>query len=218
MLRWTSQLIPPEYMGSHIASGHSHSTGRRHDLSFRAGTAVFGHLGIEWDLTAVDDDTLAEIGEWVTFYKEHRALLLGGDLVRVDSGDPNVLVHGVLAADRSQAFFAIATVGNPLHSPGPRVRFPGLDATTRYRVRPILVGEPPSGLVAPPWWGDDTATRDQDGTGASSMGHPRTVIRNASYAGAVLTGAALALVGTTPPVLNPDQVVLFHAQAQEDQT
>ena len=55
MLRWTTQLVPPEYMGSHIASDHSHSTGRRHDLSFRAGTAVFGHLGIEWDLTAVDD-------------------------------------------------------------------------------------------------------------------------------------------------------------------
>ena len=175
MLRWTTQLIPPEYMGSHIASDHSHSTGRRHDLSFRAGTAVFGHLGIEWDLTAVDEATLDEIGEWLTFYKEQRHLLLGGDLVRVDAGDPNVLAHGVLAPDRSEAVFAIATVGNPVHAPGPRVRFPGLDATTRYRVRPVLVGEPPSGLVAPAWWGEDQAVRANGGTRPHSMDHVRTV-------------------------------------------
>ena len=28
MLRWTGQLVPPEYLGSHIASGRSHVTGR----------------------------------------------------------------------------------------------------------------------------------------------------------------------------------------------
>ena len=40
MNRWTAQLLPPELLGSHIASPRSHSTGRRHDLSFRAATAV----------------------------------------------------------------------------------------------------------------------------------------------------------------------------------
>ena len=58
MNRWTMQLLPPELLGSHIASGRSHVTGRRHDLAFRAGTAVFGHLGIEWDLT---EATAAEL-------------------------------------------------------------------------------------------------------------------------------------------------------------
>ncbi|MET0826096.1 MAG: alpha-galactosidase, partial [Acidimicrobiales bacterium] len=170
MLRWTTQLIPPEYLGSHISGDRSHSTGRRHDLSFRAGTAVFGHLGIEWDLTAVDEETLDDIAEWVTFYKERRHLLLGGDLVRVDTGDANVLVHGVVAPDRSEAVFALAIVGNPVYSPGPRVRFTGLDATTRYLVRPIVVGEPPSGLVAPAWWGDDASVADQAGARLHSMG------------------------------------------------
>ena len=215
MLRWTTQLIPPEYMGSHIASGHSHSTGRRHDLAFRGGTAVFGHLGIEWDLTAVDDETLDEIAEWVTFYKEQRHLLLGGDLVRVDTGDPGVLAHGVVAPDRAEALFAIATVANPAHSPGARVRFPGLDATTRYRVRPVLVGEPPAGLIAPAWWGEDHAVRADAGPRAHSMHHARRVLRGASYPGAALSGAVLEQVGTTPPVMNPEQVVLFHCAAEE---
>jgi len=215
MMRWTTQLVPPEYLGSHIASDQSHSTGRRHDLSFRAGTAVFGHLGIEWDLTQVDDVTLDELAEWVGFYKEHRHLLLGGDVVRVDSGDPNVLVHGVVAPDRSEALFAIATVGTPHHSPGPRVRFPGLGATTRYRVRPVVVGRPPSGLVAPAWWG--AAESGPGPAGAPSMDHPRTVRRNARYPGTVLRGSTLAQVGSTPPVVHPDQVVLFHVRAEEDQ-
>jgi alpha-galactosidase len=39
MNRWTTQLIPTELMGSHIASRRSHTTGRVHDLSFRAATA-----------------------------------------------------------------------------------------------------------------------------------------------------------------------------------
>ena len=175
---------------------------------------MFGHLGIEWDLTAVDEATLDEIAEWVAFYKEHRHLLLGGDLVRVDSGDPNVLVHGVVAPDRSEAVFALATVGNPLHSPGPRVRFTGLDATTRYRVRPVVVGEPPSGLVAPAWWGEDEAAPGQADARPRSMDHPRTVVRGAGYPGTLLSGAVLGRVGTTPPVLHPDQVVLFHCRAE----
>ena len=214
MLRWTTQLVPPEYLGSHISGDRSHSTGRRHDLSFRAGTAVFGHLGIEWDLTTVDEATLGEIAEWVAFYKDHRHLLLGGDLVRVDSGDADVLVHGVVASDRSEAVFALATVGNPVHSPGPRVRFTGLDATTRYRVRPVVVGEPPSGLVAPAWWGDDEAVREQRDAAPPSMAHPRTVARGASYPGTLLSGAVLGHVGTTPPLLHPEQVVLFHCRAE----
>ena len=40
MNRWTSQLLPPELLGSHIASPRSHTTGRVSDLSFRAATAI----------------------------------------------------------------------------------------------------------------------------------------------------------------------------------
>ncbi len=39
MHRWTQQLLPPELLGAHVASGVNHTTGRSHDVSFRAGTA-----------------------------------------------------------------------------------------------------------------------------------------------------------------------------------
>ena len=87
MLRWTGQLVPPEMLGSHIGSERSHTTGRTHDLSYRAATAIFGHLGIEWNLLGLDDRARRELGDWIAFYKRHRALLLGGDLVRMDGRD-----------------------------------------------------------------------------------------------------------------------------------
>ncbi|MFN2319626.1 MAG: alpha-galactosidase [Dermatophilaceae bacterium] len=213
MLRWSTQLIPSEYMGSHIASERSHSTGRMHTLSFRAGTAIFGHLGIEWDLTALDEATLDEIAAWVGFYKEHRSLLLGGDVVRVDTGDDDVFVHGVVQPDRLEAIFAMATVGAPLHLPGPRIRFPGLDADRRYRIRPVFAGTP-TGVVAPFWWGEDTCGPDRS-DGSVRPVPPRSVLPGAEYEGVVMSGSALGRLGVTPPLMQPDQVVLFHILVEE---
>ena len=183
MLRWTAQLLPPEYLGSHIASGRSHVTGRRHDLAFRAGTAVFGHLGIEWDLTSATDRELASLAEWVAFFKEQRGLLLGGDLVRMDGYRDDVLVHGVVAPSRDRAVFAMAVLGSPYPDPPAPLRFRGLDPLRLYRVRPIhAAGE------APAWWGPDAH-------------------------GDVFSGAVLEHAGVACPRVHPDQVVLYRADA-----
>jgi alpha-galactosidase len=186
MLRWTAQLLPPEYLGSHIASGRSHTTGRVHDLGFRAATAVFGHLGIEWDLAKATDAEIAELAEWIAWYREHRDLLLGGTLVRMD-GYPGAAVHGVVTPDRSRAIFAFAPADSLYPDPVPALRLRGLDPGRRYRVQPVLVGAPPSGLRPPPWWG------------AAEDGYP----------GVVLTGAALEHVGVVAPIVHPDQAVLL---------
>jgi alpha-galactosidase len=190
MLRWTTQLIPPEFMGSHIASGHSHFTGRRHDLGFRAATAVFGHLGIEWDLTAASDDELAELAVWIAFHRDERELLLGGDLVRMDQPDEHTVCHGVLAPDRSRAIFAAGSTGSLYPDPPARLTLRGLDPHRRYLLRPVLVGATPAGLVPPAWWGPPAP----DGTG---------------YPGIRLTGAALEHVGVAAPRTRPDQMMLY---------
>lgn len=188
MLRWSTQLVPPEYLGSHIASGRSHTTGRRHDLGFRAATAVFGHLGVEWDLARATPAELDELGEWITFHRRHRDLLLTGDLVRMDGYDDRTLVHGVVAPDRSRALFALVTLDSPYPDPGGALRLRGLDRERRYRLRPVIVGPEPD-LVPPQWWGEDRA-------------------------GGVFSGAALAHAGVAPPRMHPDQVVLFEAIAR----
>ena len=50
MQLWTSLIVPPEMMGAHIGPPRAHTTHREASLDFRAGTAMWGHLGIEWNV------------------------------------------------------------------------------------------------------------------------------------------------------------------------
>jgi alpha-galactosidase len=208
MIRWTSQLVPPELLGSHIASGRSHTTGRVHDLSFRAVTAIFGHLGIEWDLSAATAQELADLREWVNFYKANRRLLMGGELVRVDLPDPSILAYGIVASDRSEAIYSVAVMSqSEVMLPG-RLRFPGLDPSQRYRIRPIPVGRPPSGLNPPPWWGAITTEWEPSGERrALGWGLPED-----GGPGVVLTGAALASTGVMAADMHPEHAILYRAE------
>ena len=50
---------------------------------------------------------------------------MGGDLVRVDFPDPNILAYGIVAPDRSSAIYTVASIGqSEVMLPG-RLRFPG---------------------------------------------------------------------------------------------
>jgi len=182
MLRWTTQLLPPELLGSHIASGRSHTTGRSHDLAFRAATAVWGHLGIEWDLTQASPAELDELRGWVAWYKENRGLLLGGELVRVDVPDAGLLVHGVVTPERG--LYEICATELPAVGNVGRLVLPGLDPDACYRVRALRTPPLPPTAVAPWMLAAD---------------------------GVVLTGRALACVGVRASYLPPEQSFLIEA-------
>ncbi|MGH3704118.1 MAG: alpha-galactosidase, partial [Agromyces sp.] len=186
--RWTTQLVPLELMGAHIASGASHITNRLHALSFRAITALFGHLGVEWDLRTADPAELAELEEWIRLHKANRELLHGGDLVRLDHPDRTLSVNGVVAADGSAALFAYVSLArSSVASPG-RIRLPGLVPAAVYRVEPVLIGGVPHGADRAPWW----------------------------EAGPLeLNGAALASIGVVMPTLRPEQAVLLRVERVE---
>ena len=186
MHRWTSQLIPLELMGSHIASGRSHTTGRLHTLGFRAHSALMGHLGIEWDLAAASEEELAELTAWITLYKERRELLFTGDLVRADRGESPLWLQGVVSPDQGEALFALSAVGRADTAQHPRLVLPGLDPAAAYRVRALLPSGPPSHLTPPPW-----------------------LSRVLEADGAVLPGAVLAVAGLAAPLLDPEQGLLL---------
>jgi alpha-galactosidase len=187
--RWTGQLVPPEYLGAHISAEASHQTGRHLPLPFRAATAFFGHFGIEWDLTEATDEQRAVIADWIALYKQHRALLHAGRVVRVDHPDEAVWVHGVVATDRSAAVIALVQMDESMHhSPAP-VRLPGLDPARTYRVTRI----DPHGA----------ATR----TGAD-VPPPEVVLPAVPVSGAVLERVGLSV---TPQ--RPQTVVLLELRA-----
>lgn len=184
MHRWTQQLLPPELLGSHVASGRNHTTGRVHDLAFRAGTAIVGHFGIEWDLAQATDAEETALAEWIALHKEWRGLLHGGDLVRVDEVDETRLVSGTVAADKQQALFFFVSTGRSEVSGTGRVTFRDLDPDTAYRVDPVVVGDG-HGIVPPPWWSGDRVFR----------------------------GRALETVGLQPPLVPADCVVPYRLTA-----
>jgi alpha-galactosidase len=137
--RWTGLLLPPELVGSHVGAPTAHTTRRTHSLAFRAGTALFGHFGIEWDLRTASREELDELAAWVALYKEERALLHTGTAVHCDYPDDAYWAHGVVAPDRSRALFA----------------FVSLDPALRYRVEPLHLSDGALTRTAsgpPSWW------------------------------------------------------------------
>ena len=136
---WTKQLIPPELVGSHIASVPFHTTGRILGLPMRAATAVFGHLGIEWDITQAGPEELAVLKGWIDWHKQHRALLHSGRMVRLDWPDDELRVHGMV--DDSGGIFSVAMVAMP----GPMglglLSLPGLEPQARYRVQVVFADQ-----------------------------------------------------------------------------
>lgn len=193
MNRWTSQLIPLELMGSHIASGRSHTTGRLHTLAFRAATALFGHLGIEWDLASASEDEVSQLRFWLDLHKRHRALLHSGELVRIDRAEEDVLwIHGVVSPARDQALFSLTAMTRSGQVQAGRIQLAGLDPQRRYRVQVHLGDERPHGLIAPDWM-----TRALDGEEV------------------VLPGSALLRAGLDAPVLDPEQAILLELTSPE---
>jgi alpha-galactosidase len=182
--RWTQLLVPPELVGTHIGSTVSHTTARHQSLSFRAATAIFGHLGIEWDLTAISARETQELEQVIAFYKQVRSLLHSGRVVRVDHPDRTVQVHGVVAKDRTEAVFGYVQLASSPTEVPPPVRLSGLDSRRRYRVAAVPLAGGPSAqeLVAPPW----------------------------AAGGIVLTGQVLMRVGLQMPVLHPEQALILH--------
>jgi alpha-galactosidase len=211
MMRWTQQLLPPELLGSHIASGTSHTTGRTHELNFRAATAVFGHLGIEWDLRKATAEELEELAQWVAFYKANRGLLLGGDLVRLDFPDAALNAFGVVAPDKSRAIYSFTAMDAYDTVLLGRLRFPGLDPSRRYRVTPAMVGRPPSGLRPPLWWGLERDFDDELHDLVS--GKPPKFRAITAEAGVELPGSVLVSTGLTDAPINPDHTVIYLVDA-----
>ncbi|MFB2585178.1 alpha-galactosidase [Herbiconiux liukaitaii] len=183
--RYTTLLVPHEYFGAHLGAATAHTTGRTHDLGFRLATALFGHAGIEWDLTRATAAEREAVAQWIAVYKRFRGLLRTGAVVRDDPADPLRWVHGVVARDASEALFSVVALGSSSDAVPSPTLFAGLDPERRYRVAPVDLGAPVRFIQdAPPaWW---------------------------STGSVVATGRQLAVAGLPLPLLAPEQALVLH--------
>lgn len=179
--------IPPERMGAHIGAPRAHTTGRRHTLAFRAATAFFGHLGIEWNLLETSESERTQLRRVIELHKRFRPLLHGGDAVRFDHADTSLLATGVYSADRSEALVSIARLSSSVAPAGTPLRLPGLDPNMQYHVNVLELVEQTS--IGP------------------AVAQPDWVLR-----GIRLSGSQLALHGLQPPVMWPESALILHVR------
>jgi alpha-galactosidase len=182
-------LFPPEVMGAHIGPERAHTTRRRHDVGFRAATALFGHLGIEWNLLDADPEQRKQVAAAIELHKRLRPLLHHGRVVRVDHPDPAALVHGVVSGDATHAVFAYVQMTPGASTVPHPVRLSGLDPDLSYRVAVLdeLGSAVEFGRTWPAW-----------------MSHEFAV-----------TGAQLESTGLQPPVLHPESALLIELRSSD---
>jgi len=184
--RGFSYIVPPELMGAHIGPPTAHTTGRTHTLGFRAGTAFFGHLGIEWNVLDASPQDRDQVARIVQLHKQHRSLLHSGRVVRYDHPDPAAMANGVIAQDQSEALISFAQIGTSDSLATGALNIRGLDPARVYTVEILdLVDRAWGKAFRQPAWIDSHLQ---------------------------LTGAQLA-AGLQMPILDPESVVILHLHA-----
>jgi alpha-galactosidase len=179
-----TKLIPLEMLGSHIGSPTCHTTGRKHALSFRGATAMFGWLGVEWNLLTLNDRDKEKLAHIIGVYKQFRDLLHSGNYIRHDHPDTTMHIHSVVAIDASEALVSVSRRHNgPTHRTAALV-VSDLSPNALYNVQRIDLGTPRWALHRglPDW------------------------VNNGTQA----TGAQLAHLGLTIAPLLPESTMILH--------
>lgn len=133
IMRGAAQFLPLSVLGNHVGPKTCHITGRRFGMHFRAGTAVFGHMGMELDLSRESEADRAILASAIALHKQYRVLIHEGDYHRLETA-PHISGVGVVAENRSEALFQVAILDEHPAPHPPRMHFAGLDPRARYRL------------------------------------------------------------------------------------
>ena len=133
--RWTQLLLPPELVGSHVGPPRAHTTGRTHDLSFRAATALFGHFGIEWDVSVGVGRGARRAGRVDRSLQAvaRRCCTAARSCAPTSPTRPSPCTASSRPTAREALFCFVALATSASERPG-AVRLPGLDPDRRYTV------------------------------------------------------------------------------------
>ena len=182
--RYTQMAIPPEMLGTHISSFTSHQTARSLHLNFRGITALFGHAGIEWDVTQATTEERTQLKQWADYYKRNREFMHSGRYVRFAQPDDALFISGVIAHDRSAAILAYVAERTIDASTAPSFVIPGLDLGRLYHVRAAFPTGVPHHAKLQPW-----------------------------TQGVTMSGSALANVGLVAPLIAPESGFIIEISA-----
>lgn len=128
-----SMFFPADIMGTHVGAREGHITGRTIDINTRAGVALFGHMGVEADLLALDPAERSCLQSAIALHKRYRPLIHSGDRYRLDTPD---YAHsfGIVATDKSQALFSYTLLTRHNSTLPQPIRLAGLELDMMYTI------------------------------------------------------------------------------------
>lgn len=182
MQQWASLFFPAETLGSHIGPTVSHTTSRSHPLYVRAGTALFGHLGIEWDVREASEIETKQLREFVSLYKDLRAFIHSGIRRPITGNDKNQIAFSV--EKNGETLFSIFQQTVPVSAVQSSLKLEHVNSDENYEVTLIIEPEHTAHLMKrkPVWM------------------HNRTN---------QFSGEALKRLGLPLPVLDPESLLVF---------
>ena len=177
-------LFPPELMGSHVGPSPCHITGRQHSMAFRAGVALWGHMGVEADVRQLSDTDRQVLSEAIALHKHHRELIHEGSYQVVDrpAGEQAWMV---IAPDHAQALAALAILETPTTPFPSRYRFIALEPDRQYELKLV--------------WPDNLRPLQKNHRDALTDTH--------------WSGDWLMSVGLSLPILQPESLLIYHLKA-----
>ena len=181
------RFLPPEVMGAHIGPARAHTTGRSHSLALRASVAMFGHLGLEFDVRELDAAGRSELARWIAVHKEWRGVCHSGTLSQGGQGGTQWLQ--ATAVDRQSALFALYRRVEDTWRYTPPMQIRGLDPAAVYRLQAMHL---------------PSVSHSQSGT---------DTIRALAAGALELTGAQLRDFGVPLPALPPESAILIGLRA-----
>ncbi len=187
--RRATMVMPPEVLGTHVGPSPAHNTGRRLPMAVRTAVAMFGHMGVESDVSRLDDEERAVLRHGIGLYATWREFVHSGRFVRFDRG-ADAVCFGVQSEDARELLVCHVQIVSPEATT--TWRFPNLDPSSTYRVRhvslvPGSMARTTTARRQPEWWEDVQSDRS-----------------------VVVPGDVLHSVGLVAPVLAPQRAVVLH--------
>ncbi len=140
--------------------------------------------------------------------RQHRALLLGGDLVRLDHPDQSLVAGGVVAADQEHAPSSASPRSGGRSRLAGSAAVPGLDPDRRYRVTPLMLESDPAVCVLRSGGAPASPTRLRP-----RRPEPASTSVTGSAPEIELPGAVLSNLGLAPAQIDPEQAQLYYLEA-----
>ncbi len=127
-------FLPSAVTGSHVGPRVCHTSGRTHDIRFRAWVAAQRHMGFEMDPRELDDTETKVLTDVTTWWKANRDWMRGADILRLDTVDPAVIAEQQLAADGTRFVAFIGQAGTSRQIVPRPIRLTELDPAAQYKI------------------------------------------------------------------------------------